>query len=82
MQNVHRYFLYLALFFLIVLSIDVWKHCGFLMDLELESARLFWQSTLFCSAATRLAVTRSDIWLADFWINFPGRRHAIALTRA
>ena len=29
MQNVHRYFLYLALFFLIVLSIDVWKALWF-----------------------------------------------------
>jgi len=29
MQNVHRYFLYLAVFFLIVLSIDVWKALWF-----------------------------------------------------
>jgi hypothetical protein len=29
MQNVHRYFLYLAIFFLIVLSIDVWKALWF-----------------------------------------------------
>jgi hypothetical protein len=29
MQNVHRYFLYLALIFIVILSIDVWKALWF-----------------------------------------------------
>ena len=48
----------------------------------LASARLCWRSTLFCSAATPLAVTRCDIWSEDFAINFQSRRPVIAPTRA
>jgi len=62
MQNVHRYFLYLALLFLLILGYDV----GVRTDLESVSARLFSQSMLFCSAAIPLAVTRCDTWQADF----------------
>ena len=29
MQNIHRYFLYLAIFFVVVLAIDVWKGLWF-----------------------------------------------------
>jgi hypothetical protein len=69
MQNVHRYFLYLALLFILVLLSDVWHALWFTDPAEPSSSRLTWS----CSAVTRLAAIRCAIWSADFVTSFRAR---------
>ena len=70
LQNMHRYFLYLALAFLFVLAWDVWKALWFTDPATgsnrsaSASARWCWRSTSCCSPATRSAATRSATWSA------------------
>jgi hypothetical protein len=59
-QNVHRYFLYLALGFLVVLAWDVVKATRF----PDPAARSCCCSTSCCSAATRSDATRCATWWA------------------
>ena len=64
LQNVHRYFLYLAIGFLGFLSYDVWKALWFADPAAAVylsasgSARWCWPLTSCCWAATRSAATR------------------------
>ena len=67
MQNVHRYFLYLALLFLLVSGLRCLESALVCRtDLELASGRSSSRSTLFCLAVILLAVIRCGIWLAGF----------------
>src|SRR6185295_10948187 len=65
LQNVHRYFMYVALLFLIVLAYDVWKALWFLDPARgrrrsgSASGRSSSRPTSCCSVSTRSVVTRS-----------------------
>ena len=67
MQNVHRYFLYLALIFIVdsfnrrLEGTLVYRFGPVELPLASVSARLCWLLTSFCLAATPLAAIRSDI---------------------
>ena len=67
MQNVHRYFMYLALIFILILAYDVWKAMWFTDPASEKnlsasaSARSFWRSTLCSWVVTFLAVIRCAI---------------------
>ena len=66
MQNVHRYFMYLALIFILILAHDVWKAMWFAdSGVKARSAsaseRSCWRSTSCCSGVTLLAVIRCAI---------------------
>ena len=71
LQNIHRYFLYLALLFIVILTYDVWKAMWFTDPATgaaasaSASARSSWPSTSCCSAATRSAATRCGTSSAD-----------------
>ena len=88
MQNAHRYFLYLAFIFLVILTIDVWKALWFVdatngkVRLVSASARSCSPSMLFYSVAIPLAVTPCGIWPADFSISFQNHKVVTAPTRA
>jgi len=62
MQNVHRYFLYLALLFILILAYDVWKALWFIdpatgkVHFASASALLCLRSTFICWAAIHLDV--------------------------
>ena len=70
LQNVHRYFLYLAVVFIVILSIDVWKALWFVDPHGRKAFRRRRRHararsrTSFCSAATRSAATRCVTWSA------------------
>jgi hypothetical protein len=74
MQNVHRYFLYLALVFIVILTIDVWKALWFVDPQRQE----FWDrvgtivSRNQCDSAERLYFGCHSLrhLAADFSINF------------
>jgi hypothetical protein len=70
LQNVHRYFLYIAVLFLFFLSHDVWKALWFSdgageQSSASASGRSSSRSTRRCSPATRSAATRCAISSAD-----------------
>ena len=74
LQNIHRYFLYLALIFIVLLAHDVWKalwfddpgtaHEHFGIGVGHAGAD---RSTSSCSAATPSAATRCGTWSAACW---------------
>ena len=67
MQNVHRYFLYLALLFILVLAYDVWKALWFVDPATGRSSFGIGVGTIVlainvvCWAAILLAAIRCDI---------------------
>ena len=79
-QNIHRYFLYLALGFLIVLTYDVWVAMWFPIRPPASarsasaSAQSCSRSTWFCSPAIRSGATHCAIWWEAGWISSPGGR--------
>ena len=70
LQNVHRYFLFVALLFLVVLAHDVWKAMWFADAATGSGVRhrrrhhRCWPSTSCCSAAIRSAAIRCGMWSA------------------
>ena len=67
MQNVHRYFLYVALLFILILAYDVWKALWFVDPATGKSSfgigvgPLCSPSTFICWAATQSGATPCDI---------------------
>ena len=72
-QNVHRYFLYLALIFLVILAHDVWKALWFedpttgQTSFGIGLGTLILAANVRCSEVTRWAAIRCAIWWAVAW---------------
>jgi len=87
LQNIHRYFFYLAALFILLLAHDAWKGLWF-TDATGQSHFGLGVGTIililnrFFSAFTRLAVTRSGISSAGFSTPNPRRRPARKPTTA
>ncbi len=88
-QNIHRYFLYLAILFIFLLSYDAWLGMWFTDGTGKQSIFGIGAGTVvlalnavFLAMYTFVAVTRCGILLAASWIPNPRRRPAARLTIA
>src|SRR6266404_2853582 len=66
MQNVHRYFLYVALFFIFVLTYDVWEALWFLDQLSRSPTCYRAYACVTCLNQRHMMWA----WLSLFWVGF------------